>query len=620
MRTVLEEIKQANPHIDEAFNEFLSHNFTDEQLAEIKKTITYDSENHSVCWKDGQDSVKVSYDSNGQLKKFRAVNENNGDFYKIRYSDSGKTLKAEESSVEHSKEGRTKETTKLRMKKDQTTYHYKMVQLSTPHHHIQRDSSSVKAVLDNNSGSGYVAQKTSKLTAYPHTVLYENTKEKTHFSNQNIVEKSSHKKTSTEIGLLSGISLSVSKQKKSPEKETSNNFSVNFNPLYASTGFKQAHSTTLKNENGSVTRSYEVGTQISVSAKKLLNLTSSVDAHFSREKSAHDAEGKLLYENKEKIGASVYITPLSAKVSYAGRQQSTDENGQTTTSSVSGQAEFYQGLIGGIGRGVSLRGEKSVVTKNAEGKLLDEQKDELSAIAATHKIGFKQNHSTNDGTTKTTTSSAYVAGGRKLFEWKNKETETHKKPDNNSSVTQTKESSEQQQMYKHAEIKHIQNKDGQSRQFAEIDGKKHGADITFDENGQITQVDLYDKGVKIELHENDKVDLLQTSDENGKTSSVLFNGKPYGTTIFQDNNGQIQAEFYDLNGKIPPAENASLVLNVTDNRQQNTISKEALKQQMLTDAQKAHAPTGFSETKQNNNDSKTQTAMILQKQKQFAGR
>lgn len=457
-----------------------------------------------------------------------------------------------------------------------------------------RSSKTTKSKWNNNSASGYVKQKETESG----TLSYHKKTNKKHYSGSEII-KEKNKEIGIECnGLLKGFHLEVYNQKRTPTKETSNRSSINLGLL--ETGVQYEHSKARKDEFGNTkSHSYQIGFKNSVDFRKILPSTS-FSLNVGKETSTYDSAGNLISQNGENIIYSVNTKHLLSGIGGGMEIQNWRvADGEKIFTSDSTQMDIYNGSpISGVGllnHGAAFAKKYSYEVTNQDGEILRKGENNTTIALTRHKIGVEKERISNDGTSETVNTSAHVVGGRNLFKWKNNESKTMSVADSqNSEISAPEQPAEQlqkspeQKTYKRAEIKHIWNEDGQSRQFTEVDGKKHGADICFNENGDITQVDLYNQGVKMELTEDYRVDLLRTSDENGKVSSVLLNGKPFGAVMSQDSEGKIQAEFYDLNGKIPPANDAEVVINVVDNRPQEAPSKEAVKQQMQEDASKAH--------------------------------
>ena len=113
-------------------------------------------------------------------------------------------------------------------------------------------------------------------------------------------------------------------------------------------------------------------------------------------------------------------------------------------------------------------------------------------------------------------------------------------------------SSNSSPQYKNAEMKSTVNQDGSRTDVLYIDGKKHGAEISQDKNGNITDVKAYDHGKpmnlnghKIEARSNEK----EINGKKIKTSQVTLDGKPFGAVTAESSDGTVKADFYDKNGQ-----------------------------------------------------------------------
>lgn len=113
-------------------------------------------------------------------------------------------------------------------------------------------------------------------------------------------------------------------------------------------------------------------------------------------------------------------------------------------------------------------------------------------------------------------------------------------------------SSNSSPQYKNAEMKSTINQDGSRTDALYIDGKKHGAEISQDKNGEITDVKAYDHGKPMNLNGH-KIDVRSDEKEiNGKkikTNQVALDGKPFGAVTAESSDGTVKADFYDKNGQ-----------------------------------------------------------------------
>ena len=103
--------------------------------------------------------------------------------------------------------------------------------------------------------------------------------------------------------------------------------------------------------------------------------------------------------------------------------------------------------------------------------------------------------------------------------------------------------------YNSAEIKTtIDDRTGNSTQVGFIEGKKHGAEISFDKDGKITDLKMFDNGKEIDLS-NHKVDVNIADDENGnKAFTTYLDDNPFGYGLAIDSSGNSITSFYDING------------------------------------------------------------------------
>ena len=108
--------------------------------------------------------------------------------------------------------------------------------------------------------------------------------------------------------------------------------------------------------------------------------------------------------------------------------------------------------------------------------------------------------------------------------------------------------------YQKAEIKTTVNDEtGATTEVAMIDGKKHGAEILKDKDGNIIGYKLYDHGKELDVNKH-KVELTSTTDANGMTyTGIKLDGQKFGAEIVSDNNGKTKAAFYEQNGVLMEA-------------------------------------------------------------------
>lgn len=117
--------------------------------------------------------------------------------------------------------------------------------------------------------------------------------------------------------------------------------------------------------------------------------------------------------------------------------------------------------------------------------------------------------------------------------------------------------SDEPQPFGNAELKTIINENGESVEAAYLDGQKHGAEITKDKDGNITDIKLYDHGKEMDT-DGHQID-IQSKTEKGKTGqAVLLDGKPFGA-VFVDDGKQVKADFYDKDGKLISGKNGAKI-------------------------------------------------------------
>lgn len=101
--------------------------------------------------------------------------------------------------------------------------------------------------------------------------------------------------------------------------------------------------------------------------------------------------------------------------------------------------------------------------------------------------------------------------------------------------------------YQTAELSRLTAADGTTKDVALINGQKHGAEITRDAEGNITELKVYDHGKEIDLAKN-RID-IKTAEQNGiKSEYIELNGEKFGAEILTDTNGKSKAAFYEQGG------------------------------------------------------------------------
>lgn len=106
------------------------------------------------------------------------------------------------------------------------------------------------------------------------------------------------------------------------------------------------------------------------------------------------------------------------------------------------------------------------------------------------------------------------------------------------------------QQYRNVELKSYVNERGEKTEMTLVDGKKHGAVILRDENGNVKEVKAYDNGKEIDLSGRKFSIDEQTRTINGKparATTFMLDGKPFGTVTVETSDG-VKADFYDSRG------------------------------------------------------------------------
>lgn len=98
--------------------------------------------------------------------------------------------------------------------------------------------------------------------------------------------------------------------------------------------------------------------------------------------------------------------------------------------------------------------------------------------------------------------------------------------------------------YTNAELSHLIAPDGSTKDVALLDGKKHGAEITRDAEGNITNFKLYDHGKEIDLSTN-TCDYHCDEKDGTKHEYIELNGEKFGAEIITDKNGKTLVAFYE---------------------------------------------------------------------------
>lgn len=120
-------------------------------------------------------------------------------------------------------------------------------------------------------------------------------------------------------------------------------------------------------------------------------------------------------------------------------------------------------------------------------------------------------------------------------------------------------SSGSQQQFDHAELKSVIGDDGSRTDVAYLDGQKHGAEISRDRDGNITDVKFYDHGREMDVQGRQINIESGTREIDGKTESVsrvLLDGKPFGAEVVEGEDG-IKADFYGTDGNLISGRNGA---------------------------------------------------------------
>ncbi len=106
------------------------------------------------------------------------------------------------------------------------------------------------------------------------------------------------------------------------------------------------------------------------------------------------------------------------------------------------------------------------------------------------------------------------------------------------------------QQYQNAELKSYVNERGEKIEETIIDGKRHGAVVLRDENGNVKEIKAYDSGKEIDLGKHKlSIDEQERmiNGEPARATMFLLDGKPFGAVIVETSAGA-KADFYDSRG------------------------------------------------------------------------
>lgn len=130
--------------------------------------------------------------------------------------------------------------------------------------------------------------------------------------------------------------------------------------------------------------------------------------------------------------------------------------------------------------------------------------------------------------------------------------------------------------YSEITLEHMTGKDGTTKEVSIIDGKKHGAEITRDKNGNVTDIKLYDHGKEIDM-EGHTVEFKSDTKDGMDYEYLLLDGEMFGTQKVTDSNGKTKAAFYDQGGWMINAESNA---TVTKTEKELPAERETLKNEI----------------------------------------
>ena len=126
--------------------------------------------------------------------------------------------------------------------------------------------------------------------------------------------------------------------------------------------------------------------------------------------------------------------------------------------------------------------------------------------------------------------------------------------------------------YNNVEIKNNKNTDGTSTEVTFIDGKKHGAEVTYNPDGSVKEFKLYDHGKEINL-KNHELNIVKQENEQGTREVIMLDGKPFGTEKIIDKDGNIYAGFYEKGGMVINTGENSKISEISTNFMSDSTQK-----------------------------------------------
>lgn len=531
----LNEIMQSNPGISRTFLTYLQKMFTEEQLDEIKKTLVFNPDDRTVEWTDGDDSISVKYGKDGNPDKIKIINKEDNFKETILFKDNDGKIK-----LKHKK---TDKTDKKTQKDDGTIVTtYKTTEKTT-----------IKADTDGDVSYKHKTTELNKTNTDKETVYSRDTHTK------------SEKRKNGEIT--------------SSEKETS---------LYASkkgAGAKSKKITEIYDEKGTL---IEQGTSAYGIALELLGVKMSVEK--TKQLGNEDGTQQTL-----RGGINIDVSKTDVKVALVGEDATRDAEGNIIdggTFGIGAKFGFLGGIeLGGFSKTVSDGKEKNVeisiglskdkgidaTYKNDTKQITDGKTDKTKSTKISIGTGKDIKTDWNASLETSSTTAEKDENGNVVYRKDNEVVATINSSELNASlVKNSKNYSLDWEKGKFPKIKISkstatpfieasiinENTTDSTRQYTEIDGKKHGTDVTYDTSGQATSVKLYNHGNEISVSENDSVSINNIKNKEGTLTFSTYNGNMFGTAIKQDTNGKISSTFYDLEGEIAPSEKATVHLEM----------------------------------------------------------
>ena len=119
--------------------------------------------------------------------------------------------------------------------------------------------------------------------------------------------------------------------------------------------------------------------------------------------------------------------------------------------------------------------------------------------------------------------------------------------------------------------------DGTSTEVTLLDGQKHGAEITRDSEGNITDYKIYNHGEEIDLSKH-TVELKTETKDGINATSITLDGQKFGAEIVSDTSGKTKVAFYEQGGALIQGTQTS---SYTKNQEHINVANLTLKDELL---------------------------------------